>query len=215
MESHAQMTERLIIGRTEQTANQKTNIVDLPAWAVPLARFAPGDAREAAEQEAMLALIARERDTLLTRANAIAHMTASAIIVSGDRRRTLMAFHNIYGSWAWTGGHADGETDFEAVARREASEETGIAGLKRLGSGIASIEILPVWAHVRRGQSVGSHLHLNVSYLFEADDALPLRVAEAENSAVGWLEIDRLSQYVSEPEMLPIYARLLHRANDC
>jgi len=200
---------------TEGNRSQNPNIPGLPAWALPIARFAPGDAREAAERESMLALIAREGDFLLTRENTIAHMTASSIIVSPDRRRTLMAFHRIYNSWAWTGGHADGETDFEAIARREASEETGITGLKRLGTGIASVEILPVWAHVRRGQSVGSHLHLNVSYLFEADDTLPLRVAEAENSAVGWLEIARLGEAVREETMIPVYERLLHRANDC
>ena len=118
-----------------------------------------------------------------------------------------MAFHKIYQSWAWTGGHADGETDLLHVAMREAREETGI--------GAASLEILPVWAHVKRGKAVGSHLHLNVSYLFEADDALPLRVAEDENSAVGWIAIDRLAEAVREKDMLPTYEKLLNRTNVC
>ena len=192
---------------------QKPNI--LPAWAEPIVRFQPGDAREAQEQRMILEMIDRLGNAILTRESEIAHMTASSIIVSPDRRRTLMAFHRIYNSWAWTGGHADGESDFEAVARREAQEETGISGLKRLGGGIASLEILPVWAHVRRGKPVGSHLHLNVSYLFEADDSLPLRVREDENSAVGWLAVDRLGESVSEPPMLLVYERLLRRANDC
>ena len=194
-------------------SGQKTNI--LPAWAEPIVRFQPGDEREAQEQRMILGMIDRLGDAILTRESEIAHMTASSIIVSKDRRRTLMAFHRIYNSWAWTGGHADGEDDFEAVARREAQEETGISGLRRLGGGIASLEILPVWAHVRRGKPVGSHLHLNVSYLFEADDSLPLRVREDENSAVGWLAVDRLGESVSEPPMLPVYERLLRRANDC
>lgn len=192
---------------------QKPNI--LPAWAEPIVRFRAGDAREAQEQRMILEMIDRLGNAILTRESEIAHMTASSIIVSPDRRRTLMAFHRIYNSWAWTGGHADGESDFEAVARREAQEETGISGLKRLGGGIASLEILPVWAHVRRGKPVGSHLHLNVSYLFEADDSLPLSVREDENSAVGWLAVDRLGESVSEPPMLPVYERLLRRANDC
>ena len=192
---------------------QKPNI--LPAWAEPIVRFQPGDAREAQEQRMILEMIDRLGNAILTRESEIAHMTASSIIVSKDRRRTLMAFHRIYNSWAWTGGHADGESDFEAVARREAQEETGISGLTRLGGGIASLEILPVWAHVRRGKPVGSHLHLNVSYLFEADDSLPLSVREDENSAVGWLVVDRLGESVSEPPMLPVYERLLRRANDC
>ena len=192
---------------------QKPNI--LPVWAEPIVRFQPGDAREAQEQRMILEMIDRLGNAILTRESEIAHMTASSIIVSPDRRRTLMAFHRIYNSWAWTGGHADGESDFEAVARREAQEETGISGLKRLGGGIASLEILPVWAHVRRGKPVGSHLHLNVSYLFEADDSLPLSVREDENSAVGWIAVDRLCESVSEPPMLPVYERLLRRANDC
>ena len=192
---------------------QKPNI--LPAWAEPIVRFQPGDAREAQEQRMILEMLDRLGDAILTRESEIAHMTASSIIVSKDRRRTLMAFHRIYNSWAWTGGHADGESDFEAVARREAREETGISGLTRLGGGIASLEILPVWAHVKRGKPVGSHLHLNVSYLFEADDSLPLSVREDENSAVGWIAVDRLCESVSEPPMLPVYERLLRRANDC
>ena len=194
---------------------KKPNIPLLPRWAEPLAAFVPGDAREAEEQRMMLETIARLGDAVLTRESALAHMTASSIIVSPDRRRTLMAFHRIYQSWAWTGGHADGETDLEQTARREAAEETGIRALRRLGDGIASMEILPVWAHVRRGREVGSHLHLNVSYLFEADDTLPLRTAPDENSAVGWIEVARLSEFVSEPPMLPVYRRLLDRANNC
>ena len=193
--------------------SQNPNI--LPVWADTIVRFSPKDEREERERETILSLIARCGDAILTRDHDAAHMTASSIIVSPDRKRTLMAFHKIYNSWAWTGGHADGESDFEAIARREAQEETGIEGLKRLGCGPASIEILPVWAHMKKGKYVGSHLHLNVSYLFEADDALPLRVAEDENSAVGWLEIDKLEEFVSEPPMLPIYHRLLKRANDC
>jgi len=193
--------------------SQKPNI--LPEWADEIVRFQPKDEREEAERGVILDLIARCGDAILRRENAFAHMTASSIIVNRSRTRTLMAFHRIYNSWAWTGGHADGESDFEAVARREAEEETGIRGLVRLGTGPASVEILPVWAHVKRRMPVASHLHLNVSYLFEADDSLPLRTCEDENSAVGWIEIDKLADSVSEPPMMPIYERLLKRANDC
>ena len=185
---------------------------NIPDWARIIADFVPGDGREAAEKKIMLDLIARAGDALLKRTSAHAHFTASSIIVSRDRRTTLMAYHRIYDSWAWTGGHNDGDGDFLAVALREAREETGIEGLRQLGAGAASLEVLPVWAHVRRGEHVGSHLHLNVSYLFEADETLPLRNAEAENSAVAWLPIDALSSHVSEKEMLPVYARLLSRS---
>ena len=85
----------------------------------------------------------------------------------------------------------------------------------RIGNGIASIEILPVWAHVKRGRTVGSHLHLNVSYLFEADEKNLLRMAPEENSGVQWLEMERIDEYCTEPEMIPIYKRLFFRTNIC
>ena len=187
---------------------------NIPDWARVIADFAPRDGREEAERRAMLALIAQHGDALLCRDFELAHMTSSAIIVSRDRKRTLMAFHKIYQSWAWTGGHNDGERDFQAVALREAREETGIRTLTPLRGGPSSIEVLPVWAHVKRGAWVPRHLHLNVSYLFEADEREPLRIAADENSAVGWIPVAQLAQYVSEPTMLPIYMRLIDRAND-
>jgi len=195
---------------------EKPNIPSvLPEWARVIADYAPREEREAAEREEMLALIEKHGDALLGRSCAFAHMTASAMVINRQRTRVLMAYHKIYRSWSWTGGHNDGETDFEAVARREAQEETGIKTLKRLGGGAASLEILPVWAHIKRGKWVGSHLHLNVSYLFEAEESEPLRIAEDENSAVGWLEVDKLETSVSEAYMLPIYRRLIERANVC
>lgn len=188
---------------------------NIPGWAAVIAGFVPRDGREAAEQRSILAMIETYGDALLLRSCEQAHMTASAVIVNRARTKTLMAYHRIYQSWAWTGGHCDGEADFEAVARREAREETGVGTLRRLGGGPASIEVLPVWAHVKRGAWVGSHLHLNVSYLFEAPEDEPLRACEEENAAVAWLPIEGLNRFISEAEMLPLYDRLLKRTNDC
>lgn len=184
-------------------------------WKKEVELYIPKDAREESEKREILTLMEREGDRLLLRECSYAHMTASSVIVNRNRTKMLMAFHKIYQSWAWTGGHADGDGDFEAVARREAQEETGIQNLKKLGAGAASLEVLPVWAHQKRSQMVASHLHLNISYLFEADDTLPLRIAEDENSAVGWIPIAQLEEYVREKDMMPIYQKLLNRANDC
>lgn len=184
-------------------------------WKKEVELYIPKDAREESEKREILTLMEREGDRLLLRECSYAHMTASSVIVNRNRTKMLMAFHKIYQSWAWTGGHADGDGDFEAVARREAQEETGIQNLKKLGTGAASLEVLPVWAHQKHGQMVASHLHLNISYLFEADDTLPLRIAEDENSAVGWIPIAQLEEYVREKDMMPIYQKLLNRANDC
>ena len=206
-------------GKMRNTIHQKGTAMKNPNipldWQKEIELYIPKDAREESEKREILALMEREGDRLLLRECSYAHMTASSVIVNRNRTKMLMAFHKIYQSWAWTGGHADGDGDFEAVARREAQKETGIQNLKKLGAGAASLEVLPVWAHHKHGQMVASHLHLNISYLFEADDTLPLRIAEDENSAVGWIPIAQLEEYVREKDMMPIYQKLLNRANDC
>jgi len=173
--------------------------------------YLPRSEAEAADKEQILHYVNLWPDTILTRENRIAHITASGFVLSADADWVLMARHDIYKVWAWTGGHADGESDLLSVALREAAEETGAAGLRPLSGEIASVEILPVWGHVKRGAYVPSHLHLNVSYLLTADRDAPLRPRPGENSAVAWLPADRLLELTQEWQMDPVYIKLLER----
>ena len=143
-------------------------------YIVEIRSFVPRTMAEAADQRQILDYVNLFPDTILTRENPIAHMTASGFILSRDGRWVLMAHHNIYQVWAWTGGHADGEKDLLSVALREAREETGAGHIAPLSSAIASVEILPVWGHVKRGKYVCAHQHLTVSYLLTADRDGPL-----------------------------------------
>ena len=147
-------------------------------------------------------------DDLLSRENELAHFTASSWIVNPDRSRVLMAYHNIYQSWSWTGGHADGDADLLAVAMREAREETSILRASPVIRAPFSLEILTVPAHVRRGAYVCAHLHLNVTYLLEADDRQPLAAKPDENSAVRWFALDEAVEASTEPEMRVVYRKL-------
>ena len=126
-------------------------------------------------------------------------MTASAWVVSPDRQKVLMAYHNLYDSWAWLGGHADGDADMLAVALKEVREESGLKNVRPLTEDIFSLEILAVTGHEKKGQFVSSHLHLNVTYLLEADPADPVRCKEDENKAVGWFTLDGAIAASKEP----------------
>ena len=120
-----------------------------------------------------------------------------------------MIYHNIYHSWAWTGGHADGEEDLLSVAKREAMEETGVQDIREIGDGIYSLEVLTVDGHEKRGVYVSSHLHLNVTYLLEADEEEILRVKPDENSGVKWFPLKEAIKASSEPWMTErIYRKL-------
>ena len=175
-----------------------------------LKNYIPYNSTEAADRVAMLEFMEKNPDCL-HRSNKTAHFAATAWVVNRQRTKVLMAYHNIYKSWAWCGGHADGESNLLSVAGREVAEETGLENIVPLSENIFAINVLTVERHIKKGQPVSSHLHLDVEYLFEADDSLPLKIKEDENSAVGWVDISRIDEFVTEEKMKPVYALLCEK----
>ena len=176
-------------------------------------KYKPYYDKEEVDKEVMLEFIKNNED-VLTRNNKIAHFTTSAWITNKNRDKILMIHHNIYNSWAWVGGHADGDSDLFHVIRKEIEEETGITNIKCLCDGIYGINIVTVDNHIKRGNIVNSHLHFDVEFLFEADDNDILRIKEDENSGVKWIDIDEVNNYSTEEKMKPIYTRLTKKLRE-
>lgn len=164
-------------------------------------RYNPYNEQETMDKELIMEAI-DNYDNILTRQNVVMHITSSGYIVNKNRDKVLMIYHKIYDSWAWTGGHADGDSDLLRVAIKEAKEETGLKNVKSLCKDIFSLDVLTVDGHIKRGKYVSSHLHLNVTYLLEADEDEELIVNEDETKGVKWLPIDELGSYCSEPYMV-------------
>jgi len=177
-----------------------------------IADYQPMDELEVQDKKIILDYIKQFSHNVLTRENKVAHLTSSGFILNEKKNKVLMVYHNLYQSWAWTGGHADGEANLLAVAIKEAREETGIRTVKPLSQSIQSLDILPVWRHKKKDLFVSSHLHLNVSYLLMADEDEELKVKNDENSAVQWIEISQLEAYCTETPLIPIYKKLIKAA---
>lgn len=175
-------------------------------------RYAPTCEQEREDRRMMLEYM-RIFDDLLHRENEIAHFSASAWVTNPARDRILMLYHNIYQSWAWPGGHADGDADLLRVAMKEVREETGLTRLRPVSEEIISLEILPVNAHFKRGRFVVPHLHLNLTYLLEAQDDQQLHSKPDENSGVKWFRPEEAVAASSEPAMRLIYQKLNQRLN--
>ena len=159
--------------------------------------YEPWNEQERNDKEELLRALSLEN--VFLRENRMAHMTASAWVVNASRDKILMVYHNIYNSWSWLGGHADGEQDLLSVAVREVQEESGIQKVKPLSEDIFSLEILTVDGHEKRGNYVPSHLHLNVTYLLEAAEDENVQIKADENSGVAWFSVEEAVEKSTEP----------------
>lgn len=174
-----------------------------------LIEYKPYNEQEERDREAILALLSSDVVDPYARENLTAHMTASAWIVNSERTKVLMVYHNLYDSWSWTGGHADGERNMLYVALKEVREETGVEHIRPVSDEIFSVECLTVDGHEKRGQYVPSHIHMNVTYLLEADEKDMLHICEGENSGVKWFTLDEVLKASSEPWFVErIYKKL-------
>lgn len=157
----------------------------------------------------------RNNENAFSRENTVAHMTASAWVVNRERTRVLMVYHNIYNSWSWLGGHADGETDLLSVAIREVKEEAGISNVHPVSEEIFSMESLTVDGHVKKGKYVSSHLHFNLTYLLEADSEEAVSIKADENSGVAWFSPEEALERSTEPWFVEhVYSKLLEKMKD-
>jgi len=174
--------------------------------------YKPINEQETKDKKIILDYIESFYENILTRENKVAHMTSSGLILNKSLDKILMIHHNIYNTWTWTGGHADGNNNMLEVALKEGKEETGVSNILPLTNKLASIDIIPVYGHIKRGKYVSSHLHLNTSYILIADEKEKLIINEEETSNVGWVEVNEIDKYSNEPYLIQIYNKIIKKA---
>ncbi len=186
----------------------KINVDDLKQ---SIENFIPYNEQEDVERKIMLNYI-NNFDDVLTRQNEYGHFTSSAFVLNKERNKVLMIYHKIYNSWSWVGGHSDGDNDLLYVAMKEAKEETGIKNVVPISKDIYSLELINVNGHEKRGKYVASHIHFNVTYLLEADEAEEIHIKEDENSGVKWVPIDEVLNVTSEIWIRDrIYSKIINK----
>lgn len=166
-------------------------------WINEIKEYIPYNQQEKKDKELIIKSI-NTFDNILTRESNIAHITSSGYIINKDRTKVLMIYHKLYQSWAWTGGHADGDSDLLHVAIKEAKEETGLKVVTPVMNEILGIDVLNVNGHIKKGEYISSHLHLSIAYLLEANEDDELIVNEEETNGVKWLPIDELHIHCNE-----------------
>lgn len=153
-----------------------------------LATHQPADATERDMLAQTIAFVVANPDcfhrTLLP-----GHVTGSAWIVANDtlpgaNRQVVLLHHRKLDRWFQPGGHADGDPNIAAVARREAEEETGLTRLTLVSPAIFDVDVHPIPARDHEP----AHRHYDIRFLFAADPAEPF-VETAETNAVQWIRL--------------------------
>jgi 8-oxo-dGTP pyrophosphatase MutT (NUDIX family) len=165
----------------------------LPAARAAIVGARPGEPSHEAHRATMLAFLDDHPDALDRRCPD-GHLTGSGMVVDPVSGRFLLMLHAKLGRWFQPGGHADGDGDLAAVAWKEATEETGIAGLS-LATPAVDLDV----HHV--GPPHGPHLHLDVRYLVVAPpDAVP--AGNHESLDLRWATYDELPGFVVDAGLL-------------
>lgn len=153
---------------------------------------------EAADVERARRFVSTHPDTF-HRHHWPAHVSGSTWIVNPARTATVLMHHRQLGLWLQPGGHAEGDPDIRRVALREAAEETGLAPreLRLLSEAIFDVDIhtLTHPPEGRQAKFVGTrHQHIDIRYLVEANDRLPLPGNE-ESFDIRWVPLFHVPRY--------------------
>jgi 8-oxo-dGTP pyrophosphatase MutT (NUDIX family) len=136
------------------------------------------------------------------------HVTASSWIVSHDHRDFLLTHHRKLGRWLQLGGHADGDSDVQQVALREAREESGMEHFECVpdSSGMPLLDLDIHRIPARPGEP--AHHHFDVRFLLVAKPDQPLRISHESND-LQWFSQGRVAEFASEESL----ARLARKAH--
>ena len=174
--------------------------------------YIPFNDIEAAEKKSFLQFIEAFGDRVFSRDNLVGHVTVSSWIVNPSKTKVLMAYHNLYDSFAWLGGHSDNDHNLLRVCLKEIEEESGLSNVRVLSDGFFDIDVGSVFKHNKRGVEVPEHLHYNLTFLVEADESSSLIVKEDENSDIKWIKNEDVLGAVSEKHKREIYKRLIKKS---
>lgn len=173
------------------------NLVEL------LERHTSADDTEEKHRQRMLELAESPGDPFSRKHFSPGHFTASAFILSPDRRSLLLIHHGKLHRWLQPGGHVEPEDpDIVAAARREIVEEVGMAAPPLAVEGIFDVDIHPIPA--RKDEPL--HEHFDVRFLFHAANVDV--TAGSDASDCRWVPLGQITVELTDESVMRALAKI-------
>ncbi|MEV5733251.1 NUDIX hydrolase [Streptomyces sp. NPDC052292] len=118
------------------------------------------------------------------------HLTASALVIDPERGRVLLTLHRKLRMWLQMGGHCEpGDATLRDAALREATEESGIAGLSLVPGGPVRLDRHPI--------PPPCHCHFDVQYAALAPPGAVQEISD-ESLDLRWFRYDEVAGVADE-----------------
>ncbi|MEU1704929.1 NUDIX hydrolase [Streptomyces sp. NPDC005706] len=118
------------------------------------------------------------------------HLTASALVIDPERDRVLLTLHRKLRMWLQMGGHCEpGDATLRDAALREATEESGIAGLSLVPGGPVRLDRHPI--------PPPCHCHFDVQYAVLAPPGAVQEISD-ESLDLRWFGYDEVAGVADE-----------------
>ena len=145
-----------------------------------LSTWEPPDAAQNSLRHAVLAFV-EARDDACRRECVPGHVTASALVLDHTGSRVLLTLHRRLGRWVQLGGHCDDDdADLVSAALREATEESGVDGL-RMEPELAAVHVHPVVC------SLGVPTrHLDLQFVAHAPAGAQIAISDESEDLRWW-----------------------------
>ena len=135
------------------------------------------------------------------------HITGSAWLLNPAGDKALLTLHRNLKRWMQLGGHADGDSDVLRVALREATEESGIQGIRPLSADIMDVDIHPI--PDRPAKDEPAHFHYDIRFLMQAPHER-FAISDESDDLAWWSCADIQSRRSELDEAVLRLARIWH-----
>jgi 8-oxo-dGTP pyrophosphatase MutT (NUDIX family) len=172
-----------------------------------LSGYRPADATESGYVTRMIELTLKAPSEACERSHFLpGHFTASAFVLSPDRRDLILIHHKKLGIWVQPGGHVEpSDADLASAARREVAEEVGLGELDPLGRDGALFDVDIHTIPARKSEP--AHEHFDTRFAFVARTRDFARTEEVAD--VRWVPLERVSEVTTDESVLRAAKKLL------